>query len=178
MAVLSRFAVALSAAAVALAAPTAGPQLEERGPQNFVLGPDHPLMVARNLTARSNTNYNQDYTTGGTVNYSPGTNEFSVNWNTQEDFVVGVGWNPGSSAYACYTYYLFLLTVFHVAQSPIVVLSQSLVDSDPSLFTAGQPIHWLSTTLWSATSVSALAALRRVPSRPTVLLMPSGRTSV
>ena len=100
MAVFSRLAVALSVAAATLAAPTADPRLEERGPYNFVLGSDHPLMMARNLTARSNTNYNQDYTTGGSVNFSPGSNQFSVNWNTQNDFVVGVGWNPGTTAYA------------------------------------------------------------------------------
>jgi endo-1,4-beta-xylanase len=71
--------------------------IEKRGPFNFSLDPDHPLF-RRNLTSRSNTNFNQDYTTGGTVNYSPGTNGYSVSWNTQQDFVVGVGWQPGSTA--------------------------------------------------------------------------------
>jgi hypothetical protein len=178
MAILSRFAVALSAAAVALAAPAAEPQLDARGPHNFVLGPDHPLMVARNLTARANTNYNQDYTTGGTVSFTPGTNQFSVNWDTQEDFVVGVGWNPGSSAYVCYSQLISLLTVFHIVQLPTVAPSQSVVDLDLSLSTDGRPIHWSSTTSWSATTVSALAARRKAPLRLTVLLTPSGRTSV
>ncbi|KAI1328980.1 concanavalin A-like lectin/glucanase domain-containing protein [Xylariaceae sp. FL0255] len=76
---------------------------------NFVLGPAHPL-YPRNITEvdlpleeRSNTNYNQDYITGGSVSYSPGTNEFSVTWNTQEDFVVGVGWKPGSTSPITYS---------------------------------------------------------------------------
>jgi len=86
----------LSAAAVALAAPA----IEKRGPQNFSLGPDSPLARRHNSTldARSNTNYVQNYHTGGTVNFSSKTNGFSLNWNVQQDFVVGVGWQPGSSA--------------------------------------------------------------------------------
>ena len=97
MVALSSLVFGLSAIAISLAAPTE-PVLDKRGPYNFVLGPDHPFARRSNVTRRSNTDYNQDYTTGGTVNYSPGTNEFSVSWNTQQDFVVGVGWNPGSTA--------------------------------------------------------------------------------
>ncbi|KAL7940234.1 glycoside hydrolase family 11 protein [Trichoderma barbatum] len=93
------YAVAsLSVIAASLAAP-ADPverKVEARGDYNFFLGPDHPLS-RRSITSRSNTNYNQDYRTGGTVNFSPASNGFSVNWNTQQDFVVGVGWNPGSN---------------------------------------------------------------------------------
>jgi len=96
MVAFSSLAFGLSAIAMSLAAPTE-PVLDKRGPYNFVLGLDHPLSRRSNATRRSNTGYNQDYTTGGTVNYSPGTNEFSVSWNTQDDFVVGVGWNPGST---------------------------------------------------------------------------------
>jgi len=94
MVTFSTLALGLSAIAVSIAAPTAetSPNLQKRGPYNFALGPEHPL------SRRGNTNYNQDYTTGGTVNFSPSTNGFSVNWNTQDDFVVGVGWNPGSNA--------------------------------------------------------------------------------
>ncbi|KAL6787405.1 glycoside hydrolase family 11 protein [Trichoderma sp. SZMC 28012] len=98
MVAFSRFVAGLSVIAASLAAPTevAEKKVEERGEYNFFLGPDHPLS-RRNLAGRSNTNYNQDYTTGGTVNFTPSTNGFSLNWNTQEDFVVGVGWNPGSN---------------------------------------------------------------------------------
>jgi endo-1,4-beta-xylanase len=92
MVAFSRLTASLLAVPFSFAAPLeAESSLEERGDFNFFLGPDHPL------SRRSNTNYNQDYTTGGTVNFVPSTNSFSVNWNTQQDFVVGVGWNPGSN---------------------------------------------------------------------------------
>lgn len=100
---ISRFAVALSAITSTLAAPTerAGAPVQKRGPFNFVMGPDHPLTLARrNLTmSRRSTNYDQDYTTGGTVDFSPASGEFYVSWDTTDDFVVGVGWNPGSTEY-------------------------------------------------------------------------------
>jgi len=50
------------------------------------------------LTRRATPNYDQDYTTGGTVSYTPNGGSFSVNWNTEDDFVVGVGWTTGSTA--------------------------------------------------------------------------------
>lgn len=99
MVTFSSLIVGLSAIAVSLAAPaeTSPRDLQKRGPYNFALGPEHPL------SRRSNTNYNQDYTTGGSVSFSPETNGFSVNWNTQQDFVVGVGWNPGTTAPITYS---------------------------------------------------------------------------
>ncbi|UKZ55831.1 hypothetical protein TrVGV298_009655 [Trichoderma virens] len=98
MVAFSRIVAGLSVIAASLAAPTdpAEKKVETRDAYNFFLGPDHPLS-RRSVTRRSNTNYNQDYTTGGTVNFTPATNGFSLNWNTQQDFVVGVGWNPGSN---------------------------------------------------------------------------------
>jgi endo-1,4-beta-xylanase len=93
MVAFSSLVVALSAVAGSLAVPAdyVKKDVAERGPKNFVLGPDNAL------ARRSSINYNQDYTTGGTVNYSPSSTGFSVNWNTQNDFVVGVGWQPGST---------------------------------------------------------------------------------
>lgn len=98
--------VGLGALALSQGAPTASlSPLEERGDMNFVMGYDHPLAkrfgnfsvraIGPAVGPRSNTNYNQNYKTGGTVNFTPGTNSFSLNWNTQQDFVVGVGWQPG-----------------------------------------------------------------------------------
>ncbi|KAF7532912.1 hypothetical protein G7054_g7538 [Neopestalotiopsis clavispora] len=105
-------ALSLLAAAGTLAAPTAGaaevlpPHVERRGPHNFFLGPDHPLMLARRnvsvLEGRS-TNYVQDYTTGGTVDLTPSSGGFSLSFDTTEDFVVGVGWNPGSTSPITYS---------------------------------------------------------------------------
>jgi endo-1,4-beta-xylanase len=53
-----------------------------------------------NLVRRAGTNFNQDYVAGGAnVQYSPneGAGSFSVSYNTQADFVVGLGWQPGDS---------------------------------------------------------------------------------
>jgi endo-1,4-beta-xylanase len=64
----------------------------KRGPADFVLEANSPL------SRRSSLNYSQDYTTGGTINYTNSSTGFDVTWNTPDDFVVGVGWNPGSTA--------------------------------------------------------------------------------
>jgi endo-1,4-beta-xylanase len=106
MVAFTTLAVALSAVGAAVAAPEGlrgyegrSEQVAERGLPNFTLDYDHPFNIARrNLTARSNTNYVQNYHTGGTVNFNSGTNQFTLNYNVQQDFVVGVGWQPGSTA--------------------------------------------------------------------------------
>jgi endo-1,4-beta-xylanase len=103
MVALSTLFLNLVAVTASFAAPVADPDLpphvERRGPNNFVLTADHPLMVARrNASLEARTNYVQDYTTGGTVNFAHSGNSFSLNFNTKEDFVVGIGWNPGSTA--------------------------------------------------------------------------------
>ncbi|KUL91026.1 hypothetical protein ZTR_01004 [Talaromyces verruculosus] len=93
--------VVLTAIHSVIAVPTGQTKasVQKRGPHNFVMGPDHPLMMARRNESlfRRATNYIQDYTTGGTVDFSPESGEFSVSWDTTDDFVVGVGWNPGST---------------------------------------------------------------------------------
>ncbi|KAL7928303.1 glycoside hydrolase family 11 protein [Trichoderma chlorosporum] len=93
MVAFSRIAAGFSVLATSLAAPTdlVEKKVEEREPYNLFLGPDHPL------SRRSALNYNQNYTTGGTVNFTPSSTGFTLNWNTQEDFVVGVGWTTGSN---------------------------------------------------------------------------------
>lgn len=54
-----------------------------------------------NLMRRAESvNFNQDYiASGANVQYSPnqGAGSFSVNYNTNQDFVVGLGWQPGDS---------------------------------------------------------------------------------
>jgi endo-1,4-beta-xylanase len=57
------------------------------------------MLARRNASLEARTNYVQDYTTGGTVSFSHTSSGFSLNFNTADDFVVGVGWNPGSTAY-------------------------------------------------------------------------------
>jgi endo-1,4-beta-xylanase len=93
------FLLSFAAVTGSFAAPAADkPVLDERGPADFVLHPDHPL--ARrfgNLTERANPTYTQNYHTGGTVNFTPTGTGFNLNYNVQQDFVVGVGWNPGNT---------------------------------------------------------------------------------
>ncbi|KAL5085930.1 hypothetical protein Trisim1_009842 [Trichoderma cf. simile WF8] len=90
--------IALTSIAGSLAIPTGlGPSessvdITERGAHDFVLGSHN------DIRRRASINYDQNYQTGGTVNYSPSSSGFSVNWNTQDDFVVGVGWGTGSSS--------------------------------------------------------------------------------
>lgn len=99
MVAFSSLLVAFTAIVGALAAPTELVKddnvldLLSRGPSNFVLDTTNTTSLVR----RAGINYNQDYTTGGTVNYYHSSTGFQVNWNTQNDFVVGVGWNPGSN---------------------------------------------------------------------------------
>lgn len=94
-----------------LAAPTASNELEERGPADFILHPDHPLARRfANLTERANPTFTQNYKTGGTVNFTPTGTGFNLNYNVQQDFVVGVGWNPGNAQYVAI--FPSILTVF------------------------------------------------------------------
>jgi len=81
--------LALAAIAVSLAIPLDG-ELVNRSP-------DFNLERENNITRRQS--YSTDYTTGGTVNYSPGSaGSYSVSFSSASDFVVGKGWNPGSAS--------------------------------------------------------------------------------
>jgi endo-1,4-beta-xylanase len=81
--ILSAFAITGS-----LASPTANVERDALSPANFVLGRDNAL--------RTRQNYQQDYTTGGDVIFSPDGNYYKVAWDTEDDFVVGIGWTTGS----------------------------------------------------------------------------------
>jgi endo-1,4-beta-xylanase len=103
MVTFSYLSLALSILASSLAAPTELTEapVQKRDAYNFVMGIDHPLTLARrnSTVSRRATNYNQDYTTGGSVYFAPASGEFYASWDTTDDFVVGVGWNPGSTLY-------------------------------------------------------------------------------
>ncbi|EED12490.1 endo-1,4-beta-xylanase (XlnA), putative [Talaromyces stipitatus ATCC 10500] len=93
----SSLLLAFSAIAGSLAAPAESivkDDIAKRGPSNFVINATN---ATSSLARRSAINYNQDYTTGGTVNYYHSSTGFQVNWSTQNDFVVGIGWSPGST---------------------------------------------------------------------------------
>jgi endo-1,4-beta-xylanase len=113
MVALSYLGLALSTLASSFAAPTepAETPVQKRDAYNFVMGTDHPLTLARrnSTVSRRTTNYNQDYTTGGSVYFAPASGEFYASWDTTDDFVIGVGWNPGSTLYGPrHTFSLFL----------------------------------------------------------------------
>jgi endo-1,4-beta-xylanase len=91
---ISSIFVALSAlvAGGALAVPVAEPVSFDIQNENVTL-----FDLARRAES---INYNQDYiASGANVQYSPnqGAGSFSINYNTQADFVVGLGWQPGDA---------------------------------------------------------------------------------
>lgn len=89
----THFIVALSAIAGSLAAPKAESVPIERDLKKRA--PDFELGNLNLLFRRQN--YNQDYATGGDVVYTHTSNGFTVKFDDADDFVVGVGWNPGSA---------------------------------------------------------------------------------
>jgi endo-1,4-beta-xylanase len=89
MVALSYLAVAAAAVSGAFAAPAANAASD---PPDFEFGP-------HNLARRQD--YNQNYKTGGSVNFSPGSNGYSVSFSGAGDFVVGKGWKKGTDRYVC-----------------------------------------------------------------------------
>lgn len=57
--------------------------------------PDFELNGPKALVARQD--YNQNYRTSGNVNFSPNNNGYSVSFSNAGDFVVGKGWNRGTT---------------------------------------------------------------------------------
>lgn len=86
MIVLSYLTVILSAAAACLTVPTES--IERNAAPDFELG----IKLVRRQ------DYNQDYTTSGSVQYSPASNGYSVTFSSAQDFVVGKGWKTGSAS--------------------------------------------------------------------------------
>jgi len=77
---LSLFTIATAAFSGVLASPT--PDVPD-----FVVGPEN--------LARRQLDYNQNYKTGGSVNFSPSSTGYSVSFSGAGDFVVGKGWRTG-----------------------------------------------------------------------------------
>ena len=88
MVAFSHLAVALSAVAGSLAAPTANVEEDL---------PDFDLTNVTSLVRRQD--YNQNYKTSGNVNFSPSSNGYSVSFSNAGDFVVGKGWNTGTTRF-------------------------------------------------------------------------------
>jgi len=85
MVALARLAIALSTIVGVFAAPT--PEANVDIP-NFELGSEH-------LARRQD--YTQNYRTGGNVNFQSKSNGYLVSFSGAADFVVGRGWNKGTS---------------------------------------------------------------------------------
>lgn len=69
-------------------------------PASTAAGADAPnLEMGRRdaLVARAALNYNQDYKTGGTVDYEAASSGYSVAFSGASDFVVGKGWTKGTN---------------------------------------------------------------------------------
>lgn len=88
MVAFSSLAVALAMAVSSFAAPTENVARESE--------PDFELNMTKDLIKRQD--YNQDYVTSGTVNFSPSSNGYSVTYSGAGDFVVGKGWTTGSTS--------------------------------------------------------------------------------
>jgi endo-1,4-beta-xylanase len=97
MGVFSRIATLSVAAAGVFAAPAPVPMPE--GMPTFSLRSGNSSLS--NLMRRAESvNYNQDYiASGASVTYSPNesTGTFTVSYDTSQDFVVGLGWQPGDT---------------------------------------------------------------------------------
>ena len=84
MITLSHLVLALAAVAGTIAAPAV-----DLDAPDFMLGPEN------NLARRQD--YNQNYKTGGSVNFSPSNNGYTVSFSGAGDFVVGKGWRKGTT---------------------------------------------------------------------------------
>lgn len=91
MVAFTYLAVALAAVSVTLAAPAAEPEAAAFGPDL----PDFEFGPAGKLSRRQD--YNQNYKTGGNVNFQPSSNGYSVSFSGAGDFVVGKGWSRGTN---------------------------------------------------------------------------------
>lgn len=83
MVAFTQLAVAAAAISGAFAAPTANGDLPD-----FEFGP-HELARRQD--------YNQNYKTGGNVQFNPTSNGYSVSFSGAGDFVVGKGWSRGAT---------------------------------------------------------------------------------
>ncbi|OIW33143.1 glycoside hydrolase family 11 protein [Coniochaeta ligniaria NRRL 30616] len=86
----------LTIAAAAISGALAAPAAAVYGPE----APDFEI-GSQNLARRQD--YNQNYKTGGSVNFSPSNNGYSVSFSGAGDFVVGKGWKKGTDRNITFT---------------------------------------------------------------------------
>jgi endo-1,4-beta-xylanase len=78
----------LAVAAVAISGAFAAPA---------AYGPDLPDFEVGSQNLARRQDYNQNYKTGGNVNFQPNSNGYSVSFSGAGDFVVGKGWSRGTN---------------------------------------------------------------------------------
>ena len=80
----------------AIAGTLAAPATELIGPESQAAQdlPDFEI-GGENLARRQD--YTQNYKTGGNINFQSTTNGYSVTFSGAQDFVVGRGWNKGTT---------------------------------------------------------------------------------
>ena len=87
-------ALATTALSAVFAAPA--PEATDDAP-DFVMGP-----AAADIARRQD--YNQNYQTGGNVNFQTSSSGYSVSFSSASDFVVGKGWKTGTTRYFAKAY--------------------------------------------------------------------------
>jgi endo-1,4-beta-xylanase len=88
MVTLTQLTLALAAASASYAAPSkrdAEPDFELSGPKVYT--------GTKAVSKRQD--YNQNWTSGGNVQFSPSSSGYSVSYSGANDFVVGKGWQYG-----------------------------------------------------------------------------------
>jgi endo-1,4-beta-xylanase len=91
---------AISIIGVAFAAPSnvlIGPAPQDASSVDAATGVDLPDFELGGHQATRRQDYTQNYRTGGSVNFQPNSNGYSVTFSGAADFVVGKGWNKGSN---------------------------------------------------------------------------------
>lgn len=85
----------LALASTAFSAVFAAPAPATDDIPDFHIGTIGPETAEGDLARRQD--YNQNYKTGGNVNFSPGSSGYSVSFSGAGDFVVGKGWKTGTT---------------------------------------------------------------------------------
>ncbi|KAF7876920.1 uncharacterized protein EAF02_008140 [Botrytis sinoallii] len=90
MVAFSNLLITFSAVSASLATPNS--ILPKRSPMDFILQRNQSP-----LNDRATPIYQKDYKTGEDVLYIPSDSSFTVDWSTEDDFVVGLGWTTEST---------------------------------------------------------------------------------
>jgi endo-1,4-beta-xylanase len=94
MVAFTQFLTACAVATGALAAPVT--DVAAAAPRSVDAVYDHADFVLGGENLARRQDYNQNYKTGGNVQFNPTNNGYSVSFSGAGDFVVGKGWRTGT----------------------------------------------------------------------------------